>query len=57
VFEFASGRGVIDVAAWVVEDNDRAMRFYRKHGFRPDGTRQTFDPEPDKDELLIVRTL
>jgi len=57
VLDFARNRGVADVGAWVVEDNYRAMRFYRKHGFEPDGTRRTFDPEPDKDELLIVRAL
>ena len=57
VLDFARGRGVADVGAWVVEDNHRAMRFYRKHGFEPDGTRQAYEPEPDKDELLIVRTL
>ena len=57
VFDFARGRGVADVAAWVVEDNHRAMGFYRKRGFEPEGTRQAYEPEPDKDELLIVRTL
>ena len=57
VFDFARGRGVADVAAWVVEDNHRALGFYHKHGFKLDGERQVFEPEPEKDELLMVRTL
>jgi ribosomal protein S18 acetylase RimI-like enzyme len=28
---------------WVLEDNHRARRFYQAHGFRPDGTRLTYE--------------
>jgi GNAT superfamily N-acetyltransferase len=30
---------------WVFEANDRARRFYERHGFRPDGARHVFGPE------------
>lgn len=34
-----------DATLWMVEGNDRALRFYGKHGWKPDGTRkvQEFD--------------
>ncbi|RMI35518.1 GNAT family N-acetyltransferase [Nocardia stercoris] len=32
-----------DTSLWVFDDNPRAQAFYRKSGFRPDGTRR---PEP-----------
>jgi len=34
-----------DATLWVVEGNDRALRFYGKHGWKPDGARkvQEFD--------------
>ncbi|MDQ5862578.1 MAG: GNAT family N-acetyltransferase, partial [Actinomycetota bacterium] len=30
---------------WVLENNPRALAFYRKHGFRPDGKRGQLPPE------------
>lgn len=32
--------GYTRVALWVLEDNKRAIRFYEKCGFKPDGARQ-----------------
>ncbi len=39
---------------WVVDGNERAMAFYRRHGFADDGTRK---PEPDTGvtEVRMVR--
>lgn len=34
-------RGFRTVTLWVVEGNDRARRFYRREGFRPDGSTKT----------------
>jgi ribosomal protein S18 acetylase RimI-like enzyme len=42
---------------WVLEDNPRAQAFYRKNGFRPDGTRQLLPPEwHELPEIRMVRT-
>jgi ribosomal protein S18 acetylase RimI-like enzyme len=35
--------GLDDVTLWVLEDNQRARRFYEACGFQPDGTRQLLD--------------
>ncbi len=41
---------------WVLEDNPRAFAFYRKHGFRPDGTRGLLPPEWEElPEIRMVR--
>lgn len=39
---------------WVVEQNARAQSFYRRNGFRPDGTRLR-DDELGCDEIRMVR--
>ncbi len=39
---------------WVFEDNPRAHRFYRRHGFEPDGQRQV-DDDTGLWELRMVR--
>lgn len=38
---------------WVLEGNDRAIAFYQRHGFRPDGS--TLD-EPEGRHLRMIRT-
>ncbi|MHA7200304.1 GNAT family N-acetyltransferase [Arthrobacter alkaliphilus] len=41
---------------WVLEDNPRAQAFYRKNGFRPDGTRELLPPEwHELPEIRMVR--
>lgn len=35
---------------WALEKNERALRFYARHGFAPDGQRK---PEEDTDEYLL----
>jgi ribosomal protein S18 acetylase RimI-like enzyme len=32
-----------DVSLWILEGNDRAQHFYRRHGFQPDGTERIDD--------------
>lgn len=39
---------------WVFERNARALAFYRRHGFRPDGARK-LDVGPDVYEVRLVR--
>ncbi len=33
-----------EVRLWVLEQNERALRFYRRYGLHPDGTRSTYTP-------------
>jgi ribosomal protein S18 acetylase RimI-like enzyme len=41
---------------WVLEDNPRAQAFYRKYGFRPDGTRRLLPPAWNElPEVRMVR--
>ena len=41
---------------WVFEANDRARRFYSRHGFKPDGARHVFGPELGRQaEIRLVR--
>lgn len=41
---------------WVLENNPRALAFYLKQGFRPDGKRNTLPPEWESlPELRLVR--
>jgi len=39
---------------WVFERNARALAFYRRHGFAPDGARK-LDAGPDVHEVRLVR--
>ena len=43
-----------DAALWVADPNPRAQAFYRKHGFKPDGSRK-HDLDLDLDEIRMVR--
>ncbi|GAB3950190.1 GNAT family N-acetyltransferase [Kribbella albertanoniae] len=56
------GTRLLDVAIgkdpaylWVFEDNERALGFYRRHGFAPDGARK-HDDYFDLWEIRLVRT-
>jgi GNAT superfamily N-acetyltransferase len=41
---------------WVFERNPRAIAFYAKHGFAPDGARHVFGPEfGEQPEIRLVR--
>ena len=41
---------------WVFEANPRAIAFYARHGFRPDGARHVFGPELNgRSEIRLVR--
>ncbi len=41
---------------WVFEANDRARRFYARHGFKADGARHVFGPElGNQAEIRLVR--
>ncbi|HEY7814335.1 MAG TPA: GNAT family N-acetyltransferase [Nakamurella sp.] len=41
---------------WVFEANDRARRFYARHGFKSDGARHLFGPEfGNQAEIRLVR--
>lgn len=42
------------VCLWVLKENGRAIRFYEKCGFRPDGT-ESFHPNISAEELRMVR--
>lgn len=39
--ERLAARGFTHAALWVLQDNDRARRFYERDGWLPDGTRRT----------------
>lgn len=44
------------VAVWVLKDNGRAMRFYEKCGFQPDGTEKTTEfVSPVTESRMILR--
>ncbi|GAA3107008.1 GNAT superfamily N-acetyltransferase [Kribbella aluminosa] len=55
------GTRLLDVAVgkqpaflWVFEGNARALAFYQRHGFEPDGTGK-YDPYFDLQEIRLVR--
>lgn len=43
-----------EVCLWVLKENQRAIRFYEKCGFRPDGA-ETFSPRIAATEIRMVR--
>ncbi len=47
-------RGYPQVCLWVLKENRRAIRFYEKHGFVPDGT-ETFHPAVAAAEIRMIR--
>lgn len=50
----ARDRGFTDVVLWVLEDNDRAQRFYAQLGFELDGATQSMDRVPGV-KLVVAR--
>ena len=45
--------GYPEVCLWVLKENGRAIRFYEKCGFRPDGTEE-FHPTISADEIRMT---
>ncbi len=54
VVSWAKSQGVTTLQAWVVEDNARALGFYRKLGFQETAERQPHTPEPAKQIVLLA---
>lgn len=57
-----SGQALLDAAVgdrpaslWTAEDNPRAIAFYRRNGFTPDGTRKIEVAWEDLAEIRLVR--
>jgi GNAT superfamily N-acetyltransferase len=50
-----AGRGHDHALLWVLEDNDRARRFYTRRGWRPTGSRQPagYPPHPPEIQLRL----
>ncbi len=48
-------RGYSAAALWVLRDNRRAVRFYEKCGFTPDGTEQTVELGAPLCEIRMIR--
>lgn len=53
-FEKLSGHNKI--AVWVLKGNERAIQFYEKYGFRPDGAEKEIIPGTPNTELRMVYT-
>ena len=51
---WAKSQGVTTLQAWVVEDNHRAIGFYKKTGFSDTGQCQPHTPEPSKQIRLLT---
>ena len=52
--KWASAQTVTTLQAWVVEDNTRALTFYKMMGFSDTGQRQPHTPEPSKEIILLT---
>ncbi|MFZ5868948.1 MAG: GNAT family N-acetyltransferase [Actinomycetota bacterium] len=56
------GQGLLDAAVadapaflWIAEDNPRALAFYRRNGFEPDGARDTIEAWQHMVVVRLVR--
>ncbi len=54
ITEWAKLQGIATLQAWVVEDNARALGFYKKHGFQETEERQPHTPDPSKQVVLLA---
>jgi GNAT superfamily N-acetyltransferase len=50
-------RGVVQARLWVLEENDRARRFYERLGWRPDGTSRVVEFPPHPTDVGYSREL
>jgi len=53
--ERLTAAGFPDMRLWVLEENDRARRFYERQGMRPDGKREVWVPRGYTVELPELR--
>lgn len=54
--ELVAGAGLTEITLWVLDGNDRALRFYRQFGFAEDGPRK-LHRRSGRDELRMRLTL
>ena len=54
ILSHARAQGYTALSLWVLRDNARAVRFYRRHGFSPDGQAKTLAAEAP---VLVERYL
>ncbi|MGI4787482.1 MAG: GNAT family N-acetyltransferase [Janthinobacterium lividum] len=57
IIGWATTQSVTMLQAWVVEDNHRAIGFYKEIGFQETGQRQPHAPEPSKQIVLLAKRL
>ena len=57
IVEWAKSQGMTTLHAWVVEDNARALGFYKKLGFQETEERQPHTPDPAKQIKLLTYAL
>jgi GNAT superfamily N-acetyltransferase len=62
VYGSGTGQALLDAAVgdrpaylWTAEDNPRALAFYRRNGFTPDGTRKTITEWENMAAIRMVR--
>ena len=55
IIGWAKSQGVTTLQAWVVEDNARALSFYKKLGFQETEKRQPHTPDPAKQIKLLTK--
>ena len=48
--------GVEPASLWVLRGNERAMRFYARHGFQPDGAVKFHEPTATAEDRWVRRT-
>lgn len=57
VIDWAAALGLASLGAWVVEDNHRALAFYKRFGFKETGQSQPFRGDTSKRILLLAKVL
>lgn len=57
VIDWATAQGMTTLQAWVVENNVRALSFYKKLGFQETNQRQPHTPDPTKQIVLMVKEI
>ena len=57
IVDWAKSQGMTTLQAWVVEDNARAVGFYKKLGFQETEERQPHTPDPAKWVVLLTKAV